>query len=134
MLNQEKNLKGMEHLSKDMNGNLPLSLNKKVCNQCIHPILAYGSEYFTKQHEWKPKSTLKGMEEEMLCVTWKHRKQTTRIKQQTKGEDVLMTIKKKWTCAVHIMRRTDNRWTNRVTVKTEKLEEKPWQVKNQVER
>ncbi len=35
---------------------------------------------------------------------------------RTKDKDILTTIKmKKWSWAGHVMRRTDNRWTKRVT-------------------
>ncbi len=51
----------------------------------------------------------------MFCITWRDRKQATWIREQTKVEDVLMTIKKKWSWVDHIMNRTDNRWTKKVT-------------------
>ncbi len=56
----------------------------------------------------------------MLGITWRDRKQAIWIREQTEVEDILMTIKKKikklkWLWAGHIMRRTDNRWTKRVT-------------------
>ncbi len=51
----------------------------------------------------------------MLGITWRDRKRATWIREQTKVEDILMTIKKKkWSWAGHIMRRT-NKWTKRVT-------------------
>ncbi len=52
----------------------------------------------------------------MLGITWRDRKRATWIREQTKVKDILMTIKKKkWSWAGHIMRRTENRWTKRVT-------------------
>ncbi len=52
----------------------------------------------------------------MLGITWRDRKRATWIREQTKVKDILMTIKKKkWSWAGHIMHRTDNRWTKRVT-------------------
>ncbi len=55
----------------------------------------------------------------MLGITWRDKKRASWIREQTnffKVEDILMTIKKKkWTWAMHIMRRRDNRWTTRIT-------------------
>ncbi len=52
----------------------------------------------------------------MLGLKWRDKKQASWIREQTKVEDILMTIKnKKWTWAVHIMHRCDDRWTIRVT-------------------
>ncbi len=51
----------------------------------------------------------------MLGITRRDRKQASWIREQTKVDDILMTIKKKmWTWAGYIMRRRDNRWTKRV--------------------
>ncbi len=94
----------------------PLSL--KIYNQCNLPVLTYGSEtwHLTKEQEQKLKSAQRGMERKMLGITWRGRKRATGIREQTKVEDILMTIKKKkWSWAGHIMRRTDNRWTKTVT-------------------
>ncbi len=50
------------------------------------------------------------------------RKRASWIREQTKVEDIVVTIKKKkWSWAGHVMRRRDNRWTTRVT---------EWQPKN----
>ncbi len=52
----------------------------------------------------------------MLHITWRDKKRALWIREQTKFEDILMTIKnKKWIWAGHVMRRSDNRWTTRVT-------------------
>ncbi len=101
-----------------MNSNLPLSLKRKVYNQCILPVLTYGSEirHLTKEQERKLRSAQKGMERKMFGITWRDRKRAIWIREQTKIEDILMTIKKKkWSWAGYIIRRTDNRWTKRVT-------------------
>ncbi len=100
-----------------MNSNLPLSLKKKVYNQCILPVLTYGAETWplTKELERKLRSAQWGMER-MLGITWRDKKRALWIREQTKVGDILMTIKnKKWTWAGHVMRRCDNRWTTRVT-------------------
>ncbi len=50
----------------------------------------------------------------MLGITWRDKKRASWIREQTKVEDILMTIKnKKWTWAGHVMSRRDNRWTMR---------------------
>ena len=52
----------------------------------------------------------------MMGITLRDRKRATWIREQTKVEDILTTVKKKkWTWAGHIMRRTDNRWAIRIT-------------------
>ncbi len=51
----------------------------------------------------------------MFCIIWRDRKQATWIREQTKVEDILMTIKKKWSWVGHIMNRMHNRWTKKVT-------------------
>ena len=101
-----------------MKSNLPISLKRKVYNQCILPVLTYGSETWslTKVLERKLQSAQRGMERIMFGITWRDKKRASWIREQTKVEDILTTIKrKKWTWARHIMRRTDNRWTIRVT-------------------
>ncbi len=101
-----------------MNSNLPLPLKRKVYNQCILPVLTYGSETWclTKELERKLRSAQRGMERKMLGITWRDKKRASWIREQTKVEDILMTIKnKKWTWAGHVMRTCDNRWTMKVT-------------------
>ncbi len=101
-----------------MNSNLPFSLKRKVYNQCILLVLTYGSETWRliKELEKKLRSAQRGMERRLLGITWRDIKRASFIREQTKVEDILMTIEnKKWTWAGHIMRRRDNRWTMRVT-------------------
>ena len=101
-----------------MKSRLPLSLKRKVYNQCILPVLTYGSETWsiTKNLERKLRSAQRGMERIMLGITWRDRKRASWIREQTKVEDILTTIKKrKWSWAGHVMRMEDNRWTIRAT-------------------
>ncbi len=89
-----------------MNSNLPISLKRKVYNQCILPVLMYGSENWrlTKELERKLRSAQRGMERRMLGITWRDRKRASWIREQTKDENILVTIKnKKWTWAEHVM-------------------------------
>ncbi len=58
----------------------------------------------------------------MLGIKWRHRKQASSIREQTKVKDILVTNKnKKCTFSGHVLRRRDNRWTTRVT---------EWQLKS----
>ncbi len=101
-----------------MDSNLPLSLKRKVYKQCILPVLTYGSEtwHLTKELERKLRNAQRGMERRVLGRTWRDKKRASWIMEQTKVEDILMTVKnKKRTWARHVMCRCDNRWTMRVT-------------------
>ncbi len=83
-----------------MNSNLPHSLKTKVYNQCILPVLTYGLDTWrlTKELERKLRSAQRGMERRMLGITLINKKRASWIREQTKVEDILMTIKnKKWT-------------------------------------
>ena len=55
-------------------------------------------------------------ERTMLNITWRDHKTAEWIREQTKLRDILETIRKaKWTWAGHLTRRTDNRWTTKLT-------------------
>lgn len=52
----------------------------------------------------------------MLRVTVGDRERGTWIREKTRLEDIIVEIKrKKWTWTGHVVRRTDNRWTIRIT-------------------
>ena len=105
-------------LNSIMNSKLPLSLKRKVYNQCVLPVLIYGSETWsiTKGLERKLRSAQRGMERIMLGITWKDKKTASWIRNQTRVEDILSSIKRrKWTWAGHVYRRNDNRWTKAAT-------------------
>ncbi len=59
-----------------MNSNFPLSLKRKVYNQCILPVLTYGSETLrlTKELERKLRSAQRGMKRRMLGITLRDKK------------------------------------------------------------
>ncbi len=100
-----------------MNSDLPLSLKRKVHNQCILPVLTYEVETWrlTKELERKLRSGQRGMARLMVGITRRDRKRALWIWEQKKVEDILMTIKNVgWTWAGYIMSRCDNRWTTRV--------------------
>ncbi len=101
-----------------MNSNLPLSMKRKVYNQCIIPVLTYGLETWrlTKELERKLRSAQRGMKRKMLGITWRDRKRASWIRELTKVEDILVKIKnEKWKWVGHVMETSDNRRTTRVT-------------------
>ena len=101
-----------------MKSKLPVCLKRKVYNQCVLPVLTYGSETWglTKKIERKLRTAERKMERIMLGITLRDRKRATWIREKTRIEDILATIKKrKWAWAGHVMRRTDDRWTLRLT-------------------
>ncbi len=52
----------------------------------------------------------------MLGITLRDKKRASWIREQTKEQDILMTVKnKKWTWVGHVMRRRDNSWNTKVT-------------------
>ena len=58
----------------------------------------------------------RNMERSMLGITMRDRKTNEWIREKTKVQDILKTIKLgKWTWAGYVSRRTDGRWTTAVT-------------------
>lgn len=55
-------------------------------NQCILPVLTYGSEnwHLTKEIEVKLRSAQRGMDSKMLGVAWRDKKRITFIHKETK--------------------------------------------------
>ena len=97
---------------------LPLSLKKPIFNQCIIPVLSYGSETWTttKKLEKKLRVTERAMERIMVGVTRKDRVRNTDLRERTKVRDIIQDIKtKQWRWAGHLARRQDNRWTHIIT-------------------
>ena len=105
-------------MSSIFKSNLPLCLKRKVYDQCITPTITYGSETWNlnKAITLKIRSAQRAMERIMMGLTWEDRKTAKWIREQTQVRDIIEVIKKnKWTWAGHVMRRTDNRWTKRIT-------------------
>ena len=100
------------------NKEIPTCLKRQVYNQCIIPTVTYGSETWnlTKIQTMKLRSMQRAHESIMLNITWRDQKTADWIREQTKLRDILETISKaKWTWAGHLTRRTDNRWTTKLT-------------------
>ena len=101
-----------------LRGSLPLCLKRKVFNQCVLPVMTYGSETWTTilETEKKLKRTQRAMERLILGVSLRDRKKAMEIREQTKVEDIIKSIKKKkWQWVGIVYRRQENRWTKKVT-------------------
>ena len=100
------------------NRNVPLWIKKKAHDECILPVLTYGSETWSISATKLQKlvTTQRKMERIMLGLTLRDRKKATWIRQKTGVTDIIQHIrsqKHRW--AGHICRMRDNRWTIRVT-------------------
>ena len=97
---------------------LPMSIRRRMYNQCIIPTMTYGAETWTttKQLEQKLKTTQRAMERRMLNITIRDKIRNSEIRKQTQVKDVIQKIKEaKWRWAGHLIRRQDSRWTKRLT-------------------
>ena len=97
---------------------IPQRLKTKAFNQCILPAMVYGAETWTTTASAMSKLAVaqRRMERIMLGITLRHRKTNVWIRNQTKLNDIEKTIMKiKWQWAGHLMRRTDDRWSRRLT-------------------
>ena len=99
------------------NRNIPMSLRRKVYNQCVLPTMTYGSETWslTKYLETKLQSAQRAMERQMLNISLRDKVRCSTIRHKTGVADILRKIKQsKWRWAGHVARRNDNRWTKRL--------------------
>ena len=97
---------------------MPLHLKKRAFDQCILPVMTYGCETWTLKTDIirKLQVTQRSMERCILAITRRDRKRIEWIRQKTQVTDVIHRIKSlKWQWAGHLARRTDNRWTTRIT-------------------
>ncbi|KAI8426600.1 hypothetical protein MSG28_005383 [Choristoneura fumiferana] len=96
---------------------LPQCLKSKVFDQCVLPVMTYGSETWalTMGLMRKLKVTQRAMERAMLGVSLRDRIRNDDIRNRTKVTDIARRIAKlKWQWAGHIARRTDGRWGQKV--------------------
>ena len=92
---------------------LPQSLKTKVFDQCVLPVMTYGTETWslTMGLIRKLKVTQRAMERAMLGVSLRDRIRNEEIRRRTKVTDIARRIAKlKWQWAGHIARRADGRW------------------------
>lgn len=96
---------------------LPRCLKKKVFNQCVLPVLTYGSETLTmtKNNIQKIQVMQRKMERSMLGITLRDRIPNRTIRHNTGVRDAVETIlRMKWNWAGHVARVTDGRWTKKI--------------------
>ena len=97
---------------------LPISLKKRVMDQCILPTMTYGCQTWSlnKQMTNKLRTAQRAMERKMLDLKLKDKIPCAEIRKRTKIIDIIeYTLKQKWKWAGHIARLKDNRWTRRCT-------------------
>ncbi|XP_072016915.1 uncharacterized protein [Amphiura filiformis] len=98
--------------------NIPLSLRRRVYDQCVLITMTYGAETWstTKEMEQKLVTAQRAMERKMLHLSLRERVRHTEIRKVTQVKDILQKIKEtKWRWAGHLSRTDDNRWTKRLT-------------------
>ena len=96
---------------------MPMELKRKVFNQCILPILTYGSETWILNAAitQRLQTTQRSMERCMLGITRRDRKRNIWVRMKTGVTDIIEKIKSlKWMWAGHVARRNDGRWTSAV--------------------
>ncbi len=78
----------------------PLSLKRKVFNQCVLPVLTYGTETWRLTKHLELSSARREMEGKMQGITRRDTQRAPWIREQTKVDDILATVKnKKWAWA-----------------------------------
>ena len=95
---------------------LPVSLKRKVFNQCGLPAMTYGCQTWslTKVLVKKLETSQRAMERRMLNVKLKDRIGSTTIRPRTRVTDIVQYVTNtNWKWAGHITRMQDNRWTIR---------------------
>ncbi|XP_063539716.1 uncharacterized protein LOC134748833 [Cydia strobilella] len=96
---------------------LPQCLKSKVFDQCVLPVMTYGSETWalTMGLIRRLKVTQRAMERAMLGVSLRDRVRNDDIRSRTRVTDIARRIANlKWQWAGHIARRTDGRWGRKV--------------------
>ena len=96
---------------------IPQCLKTKVFNQCVLPVMTYGTETWSLTIGLirKLKITQRAMERAMLGVSLRDRIRNEELRRRTNVIDIAQRISKlKWQWAGHIARRTDKRWGRKV--------------------
>ena len=100
-----------------VSSDIPQCLKTKVFNQCVLPVMSYGTETwsYTIGLISKLKVAQRAMERAMLGVSLRDRIRNEEIRRRTKVTDIAHRISKlKWQWAGHIARRADGRWGRKV--------------------
>jgi len=96
---------------------IPMSLKRKVYDQCVLPVMTYGAETLTltKGTVEKLEVAQRKMERAMLGIRLQDRIRNTEIRRRTKVQDIIQRITTlKWKWAGHVARFKDDRWTIRI--------------------
>ncbi|CAG4970592.1 unnamed protein product [Parnassius apollo] len=96
---------------------IPQSLKTTLYNQCVLPVMTYGSETWsiTAGRMRTLKVAQPAIERAMLGVSLLDKLRNEYIRSKTRVTDIAQRISKlKWQWAGHIARRTDNRWGRKV--------------------
>lgn len=104
-------------LSHVFRAKIPISLKRKVFDQCILPVLTYGAETLTltTASARKLRTTQRKMERSMLGVSLRDHIRNEDLRRRTGVTDVIQQIASlKWNWAGHVARMTDGRWTRRL--------------------
>ncbi|CAH2264014.1 jg16397 [Pararge aegeria aegeria] len=92
---------------------IPQCLKTKVFEQCVLPVMTYGSETWslTMGLIRRLRVTQRAMERAMLGVSLRDLIRNEKIRRRTRVTDIAQRVAKlKWQWAGHIARRTDGRW------------------------
>src|SRR5271154_6619906 len=90
---------------------MPLSLERKVYNQCIQAAMTYGCQAWTvtKRMQDRLKTTQRSMESAMIGITRRDHRTNEWVRQQTGKQGIIARIKQlKWQWAVHVARINDD--------------------------
>ena len=101
-----------------LKSDIPITLKRKLFNQCILPAMTYACETWTMTKAMKCRiaAAQRRMERSMLGISWEEHKTNEWVRNKSNIQDILETIhKRKWTWAGHVSRMTDDRWTVRLT-------------------
>ncbi|XP_052737833.1 putative uncharacterized transposon-derived protein F52C9.6 isoform X1 [Bicyclus anynana] len=96
---------------------IPQCLKTKVFEQCVLPVMTYGSETWslTMGLIRRLRVTQRAMERAMLGVSLRDRIRNEEIRRRTKVTDIAQRVAKlKWQWAGHIVQRGDGRWGPKV--------------------
>lgn len=100
-----------------LKADIPMSLKRKVYDQCVLPVMTYGAETLTltKKAICKIRVAQRAMERAMLGISLRDRVTNETIRQRTGVTDAIERITSlKWNWSGHVARFSDGRWTKRI--------------------
>ena len=96
-------------------GSIGTDWNRQIYNSSELLAMAFGAETWTITNQAKNKlaATHTVMEKNMLNITYRDRKTIIWVLEKTKFNDAIEQVRRrKWTCAGHVSRIRDNRWSS----------------------